>query len=164
MFRSLGSQILCYQKNTKNSWNTYIGRYMVVATSQNNELYLRFVKGWVARNEGHLVNWAKATTTITQEKARQMTSSSLSRGLDDTSNFNDGFRQPSCVGISFQFDYPTILDFNISALEGSILTRKPPIMEDIKEAKKLLDFKHDLQKIVKANLKQLEEKRQKLQK
>ncbi len=130
----------------------------------NNELYLWFVKGWIAKNEGHPVNWVEAAAIITQEKSQQMTSGSLSRGPSDKSNFNDGFKQPSCVGISFQFDYPTILESNISALEGSIFTRKPPIMEHIKEAEKLFDFKHDLQKMLKANLKQLEEKRQKMQK
>jgi hypothetical protein len=34
----------------------------------NNELMLWFIKGWIAKQKGHLVNWAIVVATTTKEK------------------------------------------------------------------------------------------------
>jgi len=76
-------------------WKTYgIGHIT------NNELYSWMIKGWIAENKCNVVNWVEVAISIAQEKAQCVSSSFIPRTLGEKSNYNDGSKLPSNLGMS----------------------------------------------------------------
>jgi hypothetical protein len=55
--------------DTKQILKKFHWQIHVVATPMNNDFMLWLVKGYIVEVKGHDVNWAKATTSMTKEKA-----------------------------------------------------------------------------------------------
>jgi hypothetical protein len=81
----------------------------------------------------------------------------------EKSNCSDGSKLPSGLGMSFQA-WVLPLEINHASKFGDFDLSMKGLAnsQEIKDAEKLPDFKHDMQKINKSCLKQLEEKKQKL--
>ncbi len=125
----------------------------------NNELMGWFVKGWKAGQNGHPINQVVTIAATIKEKHGHLGTQMKSKG--EKLDVNEGSR-PSLEVIDLgHVDQKDGKDVNILNLH--MLWRNPMFKEDIAKVEKIVDLKHEVQKLNKVQLKLLEDKKRGLQ-
>ncbi len=122
------------------------------------------IKGWITKYKGNVVNWVEVVATTIQKKAQHVSSGFLPRALSEKLDCNDGSKLLSGLGMSLRLGVlPLEVDHALKFGDFDLSMRGLASLQEIRDVEKLLDFKHDMQEIRKSCLKQLKEKKQKLQ-
>jgi hypothetical protein len=85
----------------------------------NNEFMIWFVKGYIAKEKGEKVNWAKATPSTAQEKARREEAKLMKSGSIDFVGKVEGRDPTNLIGNSTSLSSPMRL---------IVLTEKHPFV------------------------------------
>lgn len=102
-----------------------------------------FVKGWITHGNGHPINQVVVVATTVKEKARHLGTQMKSKG--EKSNVNEG-SQPSLEVIGLgHVDQKDGQDVHI--LNVHMLWKNPMFEEDIVKVEKIVDLKHEVQKL-----------------
>jgi hypothetical protein len=116
---------------------------------------LWFVKGWIAEQKGHPVNWVVVVVVITKEKVQHM---GIIKPKLERSDVNEGSLQ-SFDGLSIVGNIVEKEEKDVNML----FMRKPTSDEKVGKVKKNVDMKCEVLKLTRVHMKQLEGKRKGLQ-
>jgi len=129
----------------------------------NNEIMVWFVEGWIVERNGHPINWVKATTATTKEKAQCLGNGTMNKPKVGKSSDVTKSSQRSQEGTSARHVCVKLEKDGSTYNVHMPSPTKPLSNENINKVEKILDLKREVWKLANVCFKQFEKKKKGLQ-